>query len=158
MNQATLVKEFELVRGITLHSLSKVQEEHIHTVPDGFSNNILWNVGHILLYGELLLVRAADNTGKLPSEYKGLFGGGTKPADWQGEVPSFQSLLGKLKEQQDWLAAEFGDRLHEKVAVPIQIRDVQFHTYGDILSFVMYHEGLHLGLINAMNRILSISK
>ncbi len=158
MSQATLIQQFGLVRGNTLHSLSQVNEEEIHTVPPGFSNNILWNVGHVLLYGELLLLRAADQVGKLPSEYQALFGGGTKPADWNGEIPSLHILLEQLQEQQMWLAAEFGNRLEEAVAKPLKIRDVECTTYGEVLSFMMFHEGLHAGQIKAMNRLFSVSK
>jgi uncharacterized damage-inducible protein DinB len=158
MSLSALMKEFQLVRGSTLHSLGNVNEEVIHTVPDGFSNNILWNVGHILLSAEQLLLRGANESGKLPNQYKGWFGGGTKPADWNGEVPSWHSLVSGLKEQQDWVVTEFGSRLDEKLATPFQIREVEFTTYGDVLSFVMFHEGLHLGQINAMNRLLSASR
>jgi len=150
-----LLKQFELARSLTLHALESVGEEAARTIPAGFSNNILWNAGHLLVSAEQLLAGVANDLVTLPQEYKGLFLWGTKPADWTGEPPSLETIIRQLKEQQDWVITQYGGRLAEEMPEPFQIREAKMVTYADLLVFLTFHEGMHLGYIKAINRTLS---
>lgn len=41
--------QYDLIRGLFLEDVTKTTEEEADIVPEGFKNNIRWNIGHILL-------------------------------------------------------------------------------------------------------------
>jgi uncharacterized damage-inducible protein DinB len=150
-------KQYDLVRGITLAVLKKVPAEQADIVPEGFANNIRWNLGHILTVQESCMY-GLDFT-HLPASYKTLFGPGTKPADWQGEVPSLSALAEQLEEQKERIKRTFGDRLHRELAEPFVLRSgAQMSTLGEMFVFSLFHEGMHIGTINALKKALAVTQ
>ncbi|MED3824644.1 DinB family protein [Priestia flexa] len=51
-----LLHHLETVRSITLKVLSSVTEQESLVTPGGFSNNIVWNLGHIAYIQEKLVL------------------------------------------------------------------------------------------------------
>ncbi|WP_240046437.1 DinB family protein [Priestia flexa] len=68
-----LLHHLETVRSITLKVLSSVTEQESLVTPDGFSNNIFWNLGHIVYIQEKLVFELAGKKNQLPASYERLF-------------------------------------------------------------------------------------
>lgn len=79
-----LKKSLVRTRKTLQKTLEGLSPEHSQTVPEGFNNNILWQVGHIFVAGDLMYLNGQSN---LEVE-KAFFAPGTKPENWSGEVPS----------------------------------------------------------------------
>ena len=67
--------------------LESTPEKIADEIPEGFNNNIRWHGGHILTVAD-----AFFGLGSIPGEYQALFGPGSKPGNWPGEVPSLSNL------------------------------------------------------------------
>lgn len=143
--------QYDLVRNITLSIFDRVTEETADIIPAGFSNNIRWNLGHILVCQDTFLY--GPSCPHLPASYPGMFKPGTKPADWQGDVPSLATLAAQIKEQTARIKEQFASRLEEPLPQPVPLGSRgTLYTFGDAFVFSMYHEGMHIGAISALNK------
>lgn len=146
----------EIVRGITEQMIKQIPEESLDIIPKGFSNNIRWNFGHIALVQEKLVFGILGEEMSTPKEYEQLFDPGTKPAEWEGTVPSFTEIAEILRSQNVRIKGFLSGRLQEKLQTPFTIQGgITFYTVGEILLYSFYHEALHIEAIKSLYRIIS---
>ncbi|KMZ40138.1 MULTISPECIES: DinB family protein [Bacillales] len=149
--------QFDLIRGMFLARLTEITEEEADVVPNGFQNNIRWNIGHILLTQDFLLFGPEGM--KCPPHYAAMFAPGTKPADWQKEGPSLEAFAAELKEQHVRIKEEFHSRLNDPLPKPFELGDKgTMHTYGEMMVFTLFHEGMHIGCISSLRKAIAAAK
>ncbi|MBO8170263.1 MAG: DinB family protein [Bacillaceae bacterium] len=149
-----LFQQLEIVRGNTLNMLENTTEEQANVIPEGYRNNIRWNLGHILTIQEQLVFYMSGESLQIPEHYVSYFAKDTSPADWSAEPPSLDELKSELKKQTERIKSTFANRLDEEVPKPFRFRDkYEFKTVGELIAFTLYHEGMHQGLINGMLRL-----
>jgi hypothetical protein len=146
-------KNFELSRSFFLKNVEEMNEEIAKIQPEGFNNNILWHVGHVLLTAEYFMFGYPEKSNHLPMNYIELFNRGTSPADWKGEVPALSDLTFQLKDQIVRIKEIPAERLQEKLEKQI----FDFTTFGELVNFAVFHETYHLGQMHAMKRVIEKS-
>lgn len=156
MDQA-LFKQLAFVREVTLQLVKDVSEQEADVVPDGFNNNIRWNLGHIYLVQEVFAFARAGEIPKIPDGFVEWFNMGTKPADWEQAPPSLEELSGLLREQIKRIEETFMNRLQERSAQPMAIRTLNLETVEEFLTFSLYHEGTHTQVIKSIKRLIQQS-
>lgn len=119
-------------------------------IPAGFRNHVLWHLGHILTLTDSMVYGISGKSPKLPETYKGFFGNGTKPEDWTGAEPSWETVVEKLEEQLGQIRGDFAGKLSE----PVNESFTKAETADELLMFTMNHETNHFGNVNAMIKIL----
>lgn len=150
-DQAFIWNQYDLIRGMTVAMLASIDEETADIIPENFNNNIRWNLGHILLCQDFLLF--GPEGVQLPPAYGALFAPATKPANWQGDIPSLETLSAQLKEQSARIKEALQDRLNEPLPQPFQLGDKgTIYTYGEMLTFTLFHEGMHMGCISGLRK------
>ncbi|MFB7142083.1 DinB family protein [Gottfriedia sp. NPDC056225] len=150
----SIFEQLKFTRFYTLKILKSVSNDVVGVVPTGFNNNIHWNAGHILGAYEQLLYANTGDTGKLSREFIDSFKGGTKPSDWQETPPSYEEIIRLLEEQTEQLISTYEGRLDEVIEKEIKLGNFEIKTIRDMLSFNIFHEGLHAGLVNGLKRTL----
>lgn len=145
-----LLNSFEFTRGFFVKRVDALDESMVDVQPEGFHNTIHWHIGHVLTYAEKRMFGFPENSTHLPANYVKLFDNGTKPADWQGEVPSIPELSSQLKDQIKRIKEIPAERFMERLESPFLGQE----TFGEITNFVIFHEANHLGQIQAMKRVI----
>ncbi|WP_226579568.1 DinB family protein [Halobacillus litoralis] len=157
MKEESLFQHMRFVRRRTLAALDATTEEAAGQTPQGFLNNIRWNLGHIYVSQENLLQRFLGEDPELPKTYLSLFNGGTSPEEWPENVPSLIELRGYLEEQTERMIHQFQGRLDEEGEKPFDLGGgVVFRTLDEVVNFSLWHEGLHQGTISAQKRAQGI--
>ncbi|MDR7080397.1 hypothetical protein J2Y03_005462 [Neobacillus niacini] len=145
-----LFNNMGLTRSFFIKNVEALEEGLVGIQPEGFNNNIHWHIGHVLTTAESFMFGFPKNTSHLPANYLELFAKGTKPADWQGDVPSVSVLTSQLKDQlkrmKEIPVEGFSKKLEESF--------LGQETFGELINFVLFHENLHLGHIQAMKRVI----
>lgn len=154
MNEEIIFKQINLVRQNTLNEIKDLPEEKADQKPEGFSNTIRWNLGHIYTVQNVLLSKFGGKNIETPARYLELFAPGTKPADWEGEVPTLDELKKLLDEQPEKMKEALVGQLDEKAVEPFK----SLTTIGEILNFTIYHEGVHMGTIRALKKMNSVAE
>jgi len=133
-------------RNLYLDFLEKYSLEQLNTVPQGFSNNLIWNIGHIIVAQQGLVYRPAGLPMNVTDELYARYKPGTKPtgADTQETVDLFKKLLPSLITQtkNDYDKGIFGNYKEYTTLTGFHLASVK-----EAIDFNNYHEGLHLGLM-----------
>lgn len=148
-----LLKQFEVARGNFIKSIEKIPNEALDVQLEGLNNTIHWHIGHVLTVAEMMLFGFPKRSTYLPENYVQLFGNGTKPADWPGEVPSVETLIGQIKEQASRIQEIPVDSFTEKLPKPF----LGSETFGELAFFAISHELHHLGQIHT-SKLLILNK
>ncbi|MHC0038057.1 DinB family protein [Pseudoneobacillus sp. C159] len=144
-------KQFAAARRMLFETLEGVSPEVFDTIPEGFNNSIHWQVGHILSSTEFFLF---TGKGILPENYNNLFGYGSKPAHWTGDIPSVESLLAELKEQLVRINGIPNETFHEKLPSPV----LGIDSVGELAAMGALHECMHLGQIQSLKRLIEATQ
>ncbi|TXK76770.1 DinB family protein [Paenibacillus sp. N3.4] len=148
-----IFKQFEMTRGSFIETVESISKITADVQPEGFNNTIHWHIGHVLTITEGVISYPHPITTHLPANYIELFGTGTRPSEWKGDVPSVDKLILMLKEQLVRLQRIPSGRLNQRLEEPF----MGLETIAEFASIVLLHEGIHIGLIDAMKRVIKAS-
>lgn len=128
--------------------------EQLNTVPPGFNNNIIWNIGHSIVTQQLLIYGLSDQPISLRPEFIAAYRKGSKPEgviDQEG-IDQIDALLMTTLEQ---LKQDYSNNVFDT------FKTYTLGTTGGILSsveeaieFNNFHEGLHLGYSMALSKVV----
>ena len=123
-------------------------------VPDGHRNNILWNLGHIVVSQQLLLYRLSGLEMYVPDELVNLFRGGTSPMDWETtpDIGRIKTLMQELPDrlEKDVVAGKFREYRGYTTSTGLDLQ-----TFEDGVAFNHFHEGVHTGVILSLKKFVS---
>lgn len=149
--QEALFKSLETYRMYLLDDLEDVTEEEAEIIPDGFRNNIRWNMGHTYLDQYLWVLDVTGEKDEMMKKFNQWFGFGTTPGNFSQETPSFQELKVMLKHQVKDIKERYGHRLEEKYP-PTSME--HYTTIEQVLVRTAFHEGMHLQAINDIKKCI----
>lgn len=127
--------------------------EALREIPAGFNNNILWNVGHLVVTQQLLHYRLSGQDMAVDQKTCDMFMKGTSPANWQ-EDPDYEALTTQLHELVPKLRHDYDEGLFHTFTPYSTSAGFPLQTIDDAIVFNNFHEGLHLGYIMALRRAI----
>ena len=136
-------------RGLIQSALDGVSEEAYLMIPEGFDNNIAWNLGHIIVTQQALIYRLSGLPTVTTEEEIAMFRTGSSPADWSQE-PDIGRLLLLLVEAPEKLQQDYEAGLFAAFHPYTTSSGISMKSIEDALAFNNFHEGLHLGSILAL--------
>ncbi|MDF1508557.1 DinB family protein [Robertmurraya sp. DFI.2.37] len=145
-----LFNQLEAYRTLTLKTVEDISEEQAELIPNGFNNNIRWNLGHIYLDQYLWIQDVTKENANLPAVFQNSFGFCTSPSDFTWETPSTQDLKILLKNQPSEIKKLYGERLEEE----FEPTDMGMYTIEQVLIRTIFHEGIHYQAILDMKKFL----
>jgi hypothetical protein len=143
-------------RKYLIEQLKDLPIESLNRVPEGFNNNIVWNLGHLIAAQQgICYVRAGANM-VVDEKYYLNYKPGTKPEQpvSENEAEQIKSLL---ITSLDGLEADIRNGVFEKYTLWTTRYGVDIANIDDALQFLMFHEGLHSGTIIALKRLVTRS-
>ena len=122
-------------------------------VPDGFSNHVLWNLGHVVVTERLLVYGLSGLPLGVPDDWVAAFRKGTRPAPGEAAAPydALREAALTLPDQTeaDLLAGRFEDYREYRTTPGVVLQSAE-----DGVRFNLYHEGIHLGAILALRKLV----
>lgn len=147
------LNQLNFARVYTLGRISQSREAAWDIKPPGFNNTIRWNVGHIYVNAEVLTQRANPTYEIVHSEWLPLFVPGTSPDRWELEPPTKDELVQALEAQTERLKSALENKIDNLLLEPMAIGNLhQMDTVNGLIQFMVWHEGVHAGIIHALNR------
>jgi hypothetical protein len=125
----------------------------LNKIPAGFSNNLVWNMGHIIVAQQSLIYRLSGIPMHISTEMFELYKPGSKPTGntSDAEIQELRSLLSSLIEK---TASDFRDGIF--VSFTERMTGTGFHlsSLADAFEFNNYHEGMHLGMMMSIRKFV----
>jgi hypothetical protein len=151
-----ILNQMNFTRLYTLGRLEQSADAEWDSQPTGFSNTIRWNAGHIYVTLEYFIHLVDKEYEIVNAEWIPLFVRGSSPAIWEGDIPSNEEMVIALTEQTSRLTKVLAGRLEEPLEKPISFGKHTLETIGAVILFAIWHEGVHTGMIDGLNRATAI--
>lgn len=133
--------------------MDKYSLEDLNKVPEGFSNNLIWNIAHVVVTQQLLVYKLSGLPLIIDDEMIDLYKKGTKTEREvsQEEVDTIKELLFSTldKTEEDINAGIFKEYQEYPTSTGFVLKSVK-----DAMNFNNFHEGIHLGYILALKKSL----
>lgn len=135
-----------LERFIDHHSL-----QELNIVPEGFSNNIIWNIAHTIVTQQLLVYNLSGLPMLVSDEMVATYKKGTKVERdvSQAEVDLIKSLLFAPIEQ---TKKDYNNSVFKSFSSYTTSTNSTITSVEDAIAFNNFHEGIHLGYILALRK------
>ena len=140
-------------RDLVLKELDGLTLDQIHKIPNGFKNNIAWNVAHIVVTQQLLHYKLSGLNCLCPDELIEAHKKGTVPTKTftEEEFDEVKELLVGLPDtlQEDFEAGIFESYTEYPTSTGFVIDAIE-----TAISFNNFHEGIHYGIIRSIKKFL----
>lgn len=149
-------KSVEIIRKTRTSLLGLIGDlslEQLNTVPPGFNNNIIWNIGHLIAAQQGVCYRRAGVAMRIEDGFFEGYMPGSKPegAVTQEGVDQIKELLFSTLDQ---LEIDYKDQLFTNYPAWATRYGVNIASFDDGVNFLQFHEGIHMGYIMALKRVM----
>ncbi|MEO8886377.1 MAG: DinB family protein [Mucilaginibacter sp.] len=151
-----LEKAIEILKMPRLGILEQVKDlsiEQLNKIPAGFNNNIIWNLGHIIAAQQGVCYRRAGVETVVSADFMNTYGGGSKPDNFLGE-DQLRLIKELYTSTLDQLIVDYNRNLFANYTAWTTRYGVNLTSIDDVLQFLPFHEGMHVGTIMAMKRLV----
>lgn len=153
MNKA--IDSLRKTRDWALQLTEGIPEEALNAVPEGFNNNIIWNLAHLVAAEQGICYLRAGAEPVMPLSFIKAYTRGTRP---EGPVSAvgIAEIRAALtatpaRIEADLAAGAFAG--YQPWTTPY---GVELASIEDALQFLLFHEGMHCGYILALKRVLGV--
>ncbi|SNR54067.1 DinB family protein [Flavobacterium sp. ov086] len=141
------------IREILLKVLDNHSLEQLNKIPEGFTNNLIWNIAHCVSSQQVLIYKLSGLPTMVSEEFIAKYRKGTKPEGdvSQAEVDEIRALLSSTLDQvqRDYANNIFVTYTEYLTSMGFLLKDIE-----GALSFNNYHEGIHTGIIMSIRKFV----
>ncbi|MEG3656403.1 DinB family protein [Arenibacter palladensis] len=134
--------------------LKETPKEILLQIPQGFRNNIWWNIAHVVVTQQLLVYKLSGQAMKVNEALVEKFKKGTVPDGTATEV-EIKQVADLLLPTVAWMQEDYGKGLFDGYTEYTTSANVTLSSVEDAIIFNVYHEGLHLGAILSLMKVVS---
>ena len=142
-----------LSRKIIAEYLEHYTLEQLNKVPEGFNNNLIWNIGHIVVVQQMLVYNLSGLPMMVSQEMVEKYKRGTKPEHLisQAEVDEIRSLLFETINQ---TKADLNSKIFKTYTEFTTLSGFTMRNVEDALAFNYYHEAMHIGMMMSIRKFI----
>jgi len=141
------------IREIFLKVLDHHSLEQLNKIPQGFSNNLIWNIAHCISSQQVLIYKLSGLPTMVSDEFIARYRKGTKPEGdvSQAEADEIRMLLSATLQQTE---KDFADNLFVDYNEYTTTLGFTLKNIDGALDFNNYHEGIHTGIIMSIRKFV----
>lgn len=144
---------FKIYRKSLVQEIDDLSLEQLQKIPEGFKNNIFWNVAHTLVSQQILHYKMSGLNPLITNDWVENYQNGTFPrfVITEDEIDYLKSKLIITAEQleQDFNEKKFESYTEFETKMGIVISSVE-----DAINFNNTHEALHYGIVSSMKKLV----
>lgn len=149
-------KHFNILRTTRqnlLNTIDGLTTEQLNKIPEGYKNNIIWNAAHNLVVQQLLIYRLSNRDTTIDESIIEKFKKGSN-ASGIVEDKEVQEIKSLLKSSVDKLEEDYNNGLFSEYKPYETSYNITLNSTEEAIYFNNVHEGLHLGYIMAMKKLV----
>ena len=140
-------------RELVLKELEGLTLDQIHKIPEGFKNNIAWNVAHLVVTQQLLHYKLSGLNPLCPDDLIETHRKGTSPTKIF-TAEEFEEVKDLLIALPDTLEEDFEAGIFENYQEYPTSTGFVLSSIENAIPFNNFHEGIHYGIIRAIKKFL----
>jgi len=140
-------------RKVLLKFLENYSLEQLNKIPEGFSNNLIWNIGHIIVVQQMFVYALSGLPMMVSDDMVAKYKKGSKPEHnvSQEEMDEIKKLLFTTLEQTQ---NDFETQLFKNYNEFTTITGFVIQDVTSAIVFNNYHEALHTGMMMQIRKFL----
>lgn len=143
----------KVTRKNLLKSIDGLSDEQLNKIPDGFNNNIIWNLGHVLVTQQLLCYRLGGVDTMVTDDIINKYRKGTKP-ETVIETDEIEMIKKSLVDIANCLDRDIERNIFKNYKVYPTSYGLTLNNFGEALVFNNIHEGMHYGTILSLKKLV----
>ena len=151
-----MVKQFEILRANRLIILKVIKDltiDQLNIIPAGFKNNIAWNLTHLLVTQQLLCYRFSGLKVAIGENMIDNYKKGTEPKGLIS-LTEFEAIKTQFLLLVDRFIKDFDTAIFKEYQPYTTSANVTLNNIQDAIEFNNFHEGIHLGYILALKKLV----
>ena len=148
--------QFDVLRKsrlLTLKELDGLTLDQIHTIPQGFKNNIAWNIAHLVVTQQLLHYKLSGLNCLCPDDLIEAHRKGTSPTKTFTEE-EFEEVKELMLGLPDTLEEDYEAGIFENFIEYPTSAGFVLNSFESAIVFNNFHEGIHYGIIRSIKKFL----
>jgi hypothetical protein len=140
-------------RNVLLKFLDNHTLEQLNNIPEGFSNNLIWNIAHIVVVQQMLVYNLSGLPMMVTDEMVAKYKRGTKPEHnvTQREVDDIKLLLFSTLEK---TKKDFADDIFQHYTEFTTLSGFTIKNAKAAMEFNNYHEATHTGIMMQIRKFI----
>ncbi len=140
-------------RKILSQFLENYSLSQLNTIPEGFNNNLIWNIGHIVVVQQMLVYKLSGLPMMVSDAIIDKYKRGTKPEEQvtQEEYEAIKSLVLKTIDQTE---TDFNNNLFKNYLEFTTMTGIVLKNATDAMAFNCYHEAIHTGIMMGIKKFI----
>jgi hypothetical protein len=150
-----MTKQIEIIRktrSFLLESLKDLSTEQFNHIPQGFNNNIIWNLGHMIAAQQGICYIRAGLAPHVSEDFINAYKSGSKPGD-PVDADGIENIKNLLFSMIDQLETDYNNKIFDGYITWTTRYSVEVASIDDAIAFLPFHEGLHSGCISALKKL-----
>ncbi len=143
----------ETSRKVLFQFLEKYNVEELNTIPEGFSNNMIWNIGHIIVVQQMLVYKLSGLPMMVSDEMIEKFKKETKP-ECEINLQEIDEIKKLLFETINQTKVDFDNAIFKNHSEFTSMSGYTMKSAKDAITFNYYHEALHTGIIMQIRKFI----
>lgn len=144
---------WETNRLLFLKLVNELSFKQLNTIPDGYNNNIIWNIGHIITVQQALIYKSSGLDICLSEEVFNNY----KPGSFPNKNISKENIMDlklKLTSIIQLTKADYNTKMFSNFK-PFKT-NVGFNltTIDAAFKFNNYHEAMHYGIVKSLSKLV----
>ncbi|NNE76732.1 MAG: DinB family protein [Pricia sp.] len=133
--------------------LDSTPRDQLLNIPQGYRNNIWWNIAHVVVTQQLLVYKLSRLQMRIPEPYVEKFRKGTVP-DGTASDEEIKEIAAFLVSTVEWAKEDYEKGLFKEFNEYTTSANVTLRNVEDAITFNTFHEGLHTGAILALQKMV----
>ena len=140
-------------RNVISKFLDNYTLEQLNKVPEGFANNLIWNIGHIVVVQQMLVYKLSGLNMMVSDEMVEKYKRGSKPEApvSQAEIDEIRKLLFATLEQ---AKEDFANDIFDEYMEFTTMSGFTIKNAKAAMEFNNYHEATHTGIMMQIRKFL----
>ncbi len=140
-------------RNMLLKFLENYSLEQLNTIPNGYSNNMIWNIAHIIVVQQMLVYKLSGLPMMVSDKMVERYKRGTKPETTvtQQEADEIKALLFATLEQTQ---KDFENGIFKNYTEFTTMTGYDVQNARNAMEFNNFHEATHLGIMMQIKKFV----
>ena len=140
-------------RAIYSRFLKNFSLEQLNTVPEGFNNNIVWNVAHALATQQSIMYTLSGLNPLVPQSWIDGYRKGTKP-ELDVNQEFVDAIAAALMSTMEQLKKDIEAGIFENYQPYTTSTKIELNSFVTAFPFVLFHDGVHIGSVLALAKLV----